>query len=490
MNFEFISNLEGLGRIFKHCANAEELAISKPDLSMTASRKSAEALAKYVYFIAHSQEAGRLSFNDVLSDYVVKQYLNNRTVMDAFHSIRLSGNPAVHTLDDQPPEKAVAALKNLHYVSGEIAKRLGLISHYPQFDDNIDLNPNAVYIEIDEKKLSQEMFVDYISSQHYVDRQMAEFEELCLPFRVVPGETDVAERLVFKHKPVIPNTVKHIQEYFISLGNVLKKQSNDPYNPYSVKLTLYGENGYTTTDLVRFVRGIYWDLPNADGFEIIADYHGISFDPMFVNDIRKADEIDVKAKLFDGFKKSVHPPCKGGFAKYIDNRVNKQEDFVYTIYEYLYNRGGGGCAKHENGNWVDLKARYTSKIVDQDFGVNWRGDSQSLIVKFDYEKYPNTLAALHNAVRKHIPDDELENCEGCWKDNDEDSCILVNGICWEPRKLRIVQDFLDEINLILEPIKSECVCSCDGDWFITQSPFAVATWIWTTRGFVIKGTEC
>ena len=71
MNFEFMKGLGSLDKAFGSCANAEELALSKPDLSMISSRKSAEVLAKFVYLVAHSEEVGLLSFVDVLNDLAV-----------------------------------------------------------------------------------------------------------------------------------------------------------------------------------------------------------------------------------------------------------------------------------------------------------------------------------------------------------------------------------------------------------------------------------
>ena len=54
----------------------------------------------------------------------------------------------------------------------------------------------------------------------------------------------------------------------------------------------------------------------------------------------------------------------------------------------------------------------------------------------------------------------------------------------------IVQDFLDEVNKILEPIKAEC-SGFGGEcgWYQPQVPFAEANWDWDDeKGFVIGGT--
>ena len=51
-----MKGLGSLDKAFNSCANAEELALSKPDLSMISSRKSAEVLAKFVFLVAHPED--------------------------------------------------------------------------------------------------------------------------------------------------------------------------------------------------------------------------------------------------------------------------------------------------------------------------------------------------------------------------------------------------------------------------------------------------
>lgn len=84
-------------------------------------------------------------------------------------------------------------------------------------------------------------------------------------------------------------------------------------------------------------------------------------------------------------------------------------------------------------------------------------------------------------------EDQLEQCEQEWENGELG--YLVSSIGWYPKKMRIIQDFLDEINEILEPIKSECNCGCVGSWYITEAPFSIATWSWTDDGFKILGVS-
>ena len=110
-----------------------------------------------------------------------------------------------------------------------------------------------------------------------------------------------------------------------------------------------------------------------------------------------------------------------------------------------------------------------------------------LDVSFDYEKHPEIVQAIHDIVRKRVPEEELQYCEEAWEEGNEG--IICNNITWEVRRLRTIQDFLDEINEILKPIMDECDGSGEGSWFIKESPFAVATWNWTDEGFKITGAE-
>ena len=467
MNFEFMKGLGSLDKAFGSCANAEELALSKPDLSMISSRKSAEVLAKFVFLVAHSEDVGFLSFADVLSDPVVKRYLNSTAVIDAFHFIRKKGNAAVHTLEMESADSAMAVLQRLHFVAGEVAKRMGLISSYPKFNAAVVRNDNAQLDDVNVDALTQEMYDDYVLSKNRVERLMSEFSGLCSTFHFIPGDVDLNECIEFKSKPKQQSTITYIQEHFAFMAiQAIKAQNGmleDNDITYSAELTIYGKDSYTTTDLFAFVNGIMYDLPKADGFKITSIYYGPSVAPWFNDEVREE------------FWQTVQ-------------RIGEYEQFTYTNFEFLYNHGEGGCHKYENGKWVDLKSQYTPEVLDQDFGSEWWSWNLDLYVDFDYEEYPEVLAELQQAVRKHIPEDQVKYCENAWEDGDVG--ILINSITWGPHKLRVVQDFLDDVNEILKPIKAECSGSSgDCGWYQPRIPFAAANWDWDDeKGFVIGGT--
>ena len=469
MNFDFIRELDGLNRAFDLCSNAEELAISMPDLSMIASRKCAEVLAKFVYLVSHSAEAEEMSFADILTNDAVKRYLNNRNLLEALHFIRKKGNVAVHTLENKSAEESIEVLKNLHYAFGEVAKRMRLITHYPQFDANIEANAEAQLEDIDVNELAKSAYNDYIICCDRVERLKNRFSDMLTRYHLIPGTVDLNEMIEFETQPLSESTVSHIQEHFSFLAMHAMKLIGDCADQletevnHNVELTIYGKNGYKTRNPIKFVEGVLYDLPTAEGFKIVSIYHGPSIAPWFNNDVREE------------FRDTV-------------SKIGKTENFTYSVFEFLYNHGCGGCSKFENGKWLDLSSEYSSDIVDRDFGADWWCWNVDICIDFDFDAHPQILQDLQNVVRKHIPSDQLRYCEDAWADGDTQ--ILISSITWTPRTLRPVKNLLDEINEIIKPILSECDgWSGDFNWCQVNVPFAVADIVWTSDGFAIKGLE-
>lgn len=486
MNFEFLKGLRGIGHIYKNCDNAERLVMTMPDLSVVASRKSAETLAKFIYLAAHNELIESMNFVDILGDPAVRVFINDRKVMSAFHYIRKSGNQAVHGNEDETAEKAIDVLSDLHYVAGETACMLGLIKKYPAFNSKIDAYSEAKLAdEQEDDEKARKMFLEYaekynaqVERDHYyqnnIDNLLHEFQSIASGVILDPGDVDLNEVLEFKNKPQHASSLKPIQAYFGFLGvRALKKLRGELYGElgdrdleFSGELTIYGKNGYTTSDLVEFVYGIMHDLPSAEGFRIATKYYGPSVAPWF-----EANEKERKKEFSSEIAE-----------------IGKTEDLTYSIHEFLYNHGEGWTGKFENGEWVRLKERYTSDILDKDFGSDWWCWNLDLYVEFDFDKYPAIIEALHNCVRKYIPEDQLQQCEDSW--NDGEVGHLCESIDWYPRKLRVVQDFLDELNQIIKPIMGECTGGVIGsEWYINDPPFAIAAWDWTKEGFKITGAE-
>lgn len=498
MNFEYIKNVDGLGKVYKYCNNAEELAISMPYLSEFASRKSAEIIAKYVYSIAHAEEMERLDFFGILQDPAVKGFLSSKSLIDAFHFIRQKGNDAVHKDDEVSADEAIDVLDDLHYVLGEVAIRLGMIIDYPEFDEQLIVDTGKTkMLDMDTSVVAKEMYDEYIVSKYRVDRLRAKYEELTAKFKFTPGDVELHERIEFHKRPKLDITLKNVIDYFGSVGNMGIEncfgaiEDDVSVNNIELELSLKGEQTYETDDLVRATKGILYDLENAEAFSITSHYSGETRAPWFDTEHQNAlayesTDIDKLIKEDDKdeslLKKTValDSPIHG---------IDAGEEFKFTRLEFLYNHGGGYASVYENGKWIDLGEKYSSEIINKDYGADWWNWEVNLNVEFDYDKYGDVIEGLHDAVRRNIPDEELEYCEQNWMGEDSEPGILLDGIQWCPRDLKDIQTFLDEINRIIKPIKSKCLCYGEGAWYMTKSPFAVAELQQIDGELVIVGTE-
>lgn len=472
MNFEFVENLDGLKNVFKYCKNAEDICVSVPDMSLVSARKSAEVLAKYVCLKAYNESVRKLTFSEILEDRVVKTYLRNQSsLMEAFHYIRLHGNDAAHTSKDFSKKDAVEVLEKLHFAVGEVAKRFGLIKNYPKFNPNIKGNPAAVFIDIkDTDEVARRMYDESVIAKNHIDRLFEEFDELCCPIRFIPGTVDINEIIEFTRKPTMESTIRSIQEYYASLavkiGRLIREGDSDEDIDYSVNISLLDKDKYIATDLVGFVEGIR-RIQKADGFSISTCYHGPDFEycPQSVTENRL---------------------LKQGFDRIIKEMSEQGEKFNYLSFRFYYSSGEGYCQKYVDGKLIDLQNQFSSEIIKKEYPEEWFSWASGLGLEFDFEKYPEILRKLQECVKKHLPKADYENCEPFWEDEPYD---LLNDVQWPTKSLREIQDFLDEINEIIAPIKEQCDCDAHGTWYHTRPPFAIAKWKWTKEGFKITGVE-
>ena len=133
MNFEFLKPLVMIRPFYVYCTDAEEFALTKPDISCASARKAIEYIVRLLYTAAIQTEANQLTVYDMLCspDFVI--YLDDRTLLNAIHLIRRKGNIAVHQggLTEADSREVV---EQLHFVAGEVCIFLGLLSDYPPYD--------------------------------------------------------------------------------------------------------------------------------------------------------------------------------------------------------------------------------------------------------------------------------------------------------------------------------------------------------------------
>lgn len=485
MNFEFLKNLRGLGLIYENCANAEKLAVSMPVQSVFTSRKSAELLAKFIYLAAHHQKAEELSFVEILSDPTFRNYVHNRDMMDAFHYIRKSGNLAVHGDSQEASYDAISVLQDLHYITGESARILGLVRSYPDFDDNIPANPFAQYVDenlIDKK--ATEMFTAYVAEfnaqverDKYVELSADELFDY-----TIEGNVEMHEYLEFKHRPKQAELINFVRDYLIKLYDLSFARSqlmseltgNRAVVSFSCNIVI-GSKIYPSTDGNLFFRALDEELPKADSFKIDLFCDGIVRE--FYNDDQGEDG---NGRINMVQKDSVWTGA--GMFDTLES-YKRRNLFTYKLDVFYPDSGTFRYEKITNGKDIDVIGECSEDILEEPSAKEWWSFSLDLWADFDEEECPGVRQKLQSIVRENIPESEIGYCEDLWEDEPQYLCC---GIQWNTNDLREVQSFLDKLNDVLLPIKDEVYAGGSGTWEI-KDEFAVATWNWTDEGFRVLG---
>jgi len=488
MNFEFLKDLRGLGYVYENCNNAEKLAITMPVQSVFTARKSAELLARFIYMAAHNQEMEGLTFADILSDMTVRNFINSRDVMDAFHYIRKSGNRAVHGDDEESSDEAIAVLQDLHYVAGETACMLGLINEYPVFEDEMVAFPEARYEdEEDINDKAREMFLAYVAEfdAQQEREQYIEMKDYDWFNYSIEGIVEMHEYLEFRYKPKQSALIEYLQDYLLTLlrfsvdRSPEKAEELELLYPVTLDAKLVIENEvFSSDDIENYCNAIIEKLPKANGFIIDLTCNGVLRE-YFNDDL----DTDGEARINMIRKDAVWTGA--GMLDTLE-QYKRRNAFEYKLSVFYPDSGELKYEKIHNGKEIDVLSICTDMIVNQTFDDEWWSGALNLCAEFDFEKYPDKFLELQDVVRNNIPASEVPYCEDIW--NDGDYHVLCNGIQWNCHSLREVQDFLDKINAILLPIKDEVDADCDGTWEI-RNKFAVATWEWTEEGFKVKGVQ-
>lgn len=506
MNFDFLKGLKGLDTVYKPCTDAEDLVKSKPYLSLIAARKSAELLAKFVYMAAHATTLQDLTFADILADYQVRNFINDRNVMDAFHLVRKKGNMAVHGDQDPDPGVALSVLQNLHYIAGETAKDLDLINSYPDFDENIAENPEASFdedIQITEKAMA--MFIDYIE-KHPKDSQgrlvTFDFRNPAHWAYAVHGRVEMHEYIEFDHQPYYQSTLEYLQRYVQFLDDMAWERGDceDPNSTVHAKFVIKidGVTAFPTENNTSLYTVLTDALPKARNFSIDCRVYG-NLRSFYENPDENARTNAInEGDLWQG----------RGMADQLE-ALKKREKFIYkAMFWYPDDDSHTEFAYIRNGKSYDVEDICKTNFLSSAKEYAFYGDDMSMYAEFDYQSHPEIVQLLRKTVLTYLPDDEHSYIEELWEENDDegDSGYLLSGSCIADADLSKSQQFVEQINKILEPIADQCAIYMNYSVWISKNDkpdpsvpslehcfydeknFGVASFVWRDHKLQLVGT--
>ena len=132
MNFDYMKSATDFSQLYEYCCEAEEFALSKPNISVTSARKAMEYMVKLIFWWATGYDQG-LTVYEMTTDQRFLQYINDPVLLGSIHYIRKMGNIAVHegnmTVDD-----ALTVLEQLHFLAGELLIWTQTVQDYPEFE--------------------------------------------------------------------------------------------------------------------------------------------------------------------------------------------------------------------------------------------------------------------------------------------------------------------------------------------------------------------
>ena len=134
-NFDYLQDL-GLTDLHNFCSAAEEMQVSKPDLSAISARKALEYVVKAVFFMKDLEIPERASLFELVDSEVFRSFIGNDHIMKAVHYVRKVGNNGAHGKNVTKKESFFCLL-NIYNVVAAILHKLTIIKEIVPFDKTL-----------------------------------------------------------------------------------------------------------------------------------------------------------------------------------------------------------------------------------------------------------------------------------------------------------------------------------------------------------------
>lgn len=133
MNFSYLKDRVEFEYLYNACREAEQFALSKPDVSALSARRAMEWIVKYIYAEVEPNPPYGCTVYDMTQDARFQNQFADPAMLESIDFIRRVGNTAAHR-GSLNVEDTVLVLEQLHYLVGEFAVGIGLIDNYAPFE--------------------------------------------------------------------------------------------------------------------------------------------------------------------------------------------------------------------------------------------------------------------------------------------------------------------------------------------------------------------
>lgn len=299
---------------------------------------------------------------------------------------------------------------------------------------------------------------------------------------ILPGGMDAHEYVQFDRKPNDPELVPDLQIFCACLlfqAVLTRAGCSEEKLELSLKLTVDGAE-YTDRDPAALYRGIK-ALANAEAFSIDVCYRGR------IGGLCLWSAADAEGNDYCEMRIGCPEAFAYGMTHYMD-RYRDTEQFTCKTIEYLYNHDALSAFKVVNGVYADIFAEPADESLKAE-PLDWMCSQFILGVDFDTDTYAEAAEALRDAVRRHLPEDELRSVEDIWAERAEEGehCVdLLNSSFWSD--LPAIDAFFAEVNAIIREIPNAEIW-CDSDKWCAMNAFAVAKLVIDENGLHIEANR-
>ena len=136
-NFDYLKDCEGVKHLYELCCEVECRQASDPGTSALYARNVLDWIVQAIYRLEDIGDANGKSLFQLMNDDKFVRYINDASMMQTLHYIRKIGNIGAHNPSSVKRNESYFVLRQLHGAVGAVLMKFGLISSFPDFDDNL-----------------------------------------------------------------------------------------------------------------------------------------------------------------------------------------------------------------------------------------------------------------------------------------------------------------------------------------------------------------
>ena len=136
-NFDYLKDCEGVKHLYELCCEVECRQTSDPGTSALYARNVLDWIVQAIYRLEDIGDANGKSLFQLMNDDKFVRYINDASMMQTLHYIRKIGNIGAHNPSSVKRNESYFVLRQLHGAVGAVLMKFGLISSFPDFDDNL-----------------------------------------------------------------------------------------------------------------------------------------------------------------------------------------------------------------------------------------------------------------------------------------------------------------------------------------------------------------